>query len=850
MSSRKLFPRCMITLLCAALLLGAAPLTVMAGTNDADSAIIDISDIGEMDAYTGSCWDYDDVSRVFTIKSDVTVEGYNDGLPHLIFSIKDNSTVTWAAYGYGESSGDYDFALVDLRGSGTFVVDDGSFIGIEYGSSALKAEGGVEVIVRGFVYSNDYNYDPIGSIGIVTAGNVFVSGNGTVYAVSPISCTAIYTAGDISISGGSVYASSPEDVLAIHAAGDVAIYGGTIRAAGSAGSMGIYAGGDVLIKDGSVGASGDAGCIAIESDSNLTVDGGSVAVSGDTGCTAIWAGGDVTFNGGLAQAYTGVAIRSVSEINIILGGDCDIIGRGAIEANEASVTVCGNSSVVAQGLLTFDGEEFLGNAIMAKNVTVGDNAQVAALNGAAIFYSGECSITGGAAFAYGDGIGGAQFKISGDDITAAMDNGEDPVVYNMLNVLFKTPDMDIKADVEYTDGSNVAACVSGDGTIVQWDYANYYDAVVAGQSAVNYTTGDKTDIFAYPYGNVDYYWSVTGVFSISYDNGLTSGAFSVNISSLPIKPLQLNPKTDNAIPDNNTNPGNSSGGNSAPNNPGGSFSGGSSSGGSSSGAYTKGSAAGAVYTVQKDFQLFGGVKVGGGALVRDRDYKAESGSTKITLLPSYLDTLPPGTYTLTVDFKDNTSVEARFTIAAGPKLPFTDVAATAWYYNAVSNVYESGLMTGTAADKFEPGAYLSRAMIVTIMYRNAGAPGVSGLSDPFSDVPGNAWYTDAIKWAAAKGIVSGYGNGKFGPDDPVTKEQLATLIYRTEQSSGKTPPNISTGKSFPDSDKISGWAKEAVNATNNQGVFRDIPGSGLNPQNPATRAEAASILYRWLTSAI
>ena len=230
--------------------------------------------------------------------------------------------------------------------------------------------------------------------------------------------------------------------------------------------------------------------------------------------------------------------------------------------------------------------------------------------------------------------------------------------------------------------------------------------------------------------------------------------------------------------------------------------------------------------------------------------KAESGPTKITLLPSYLDSLTAGTYTLTVAFKDNTSASAQFTIAAGAKLPFTDVPASAWYFNAISHVYAKGLIVGTAADKFKPDIDLSRAMIATILYRNAGEPSVSGLSNPFSDVPGNTWYTNAVKWAAANDIVLGYGGGKFGPDDPVTKEQLAALITRTQQSSGKIPPNINAGKTFSDAGKISEWAKAAVNALSDQGVFRDIPGSSFNPQTPATRAEVASMLYRWLAAAM
>ena len=277
-------------------------------------------------------------------------------------------------------------------------------------------------------------------------------------------------------------------------------------------------------------------------------------------------------------------------------------------------------------------------------------------------------------------------------------------------------------------------------------------------------------------------------------------------------PLNYNPKKDPGSEpepgDGNDNNNRSNGRKNTPSNPSGSFSG--------SSSFSKGTGAGIFYTVQKDFSQFDSVKVDSSTLTSNKDYKAESGYTKITLLPIYLDTLTVGIHTLTVSFKDKTTATVSFSVAAGKALPFTDVAASAWYHNAVQYVYANGLIIGTSTDIFSPNSTLTRSMIVTTLYRNAGEPSVSGLVNPFSDVLNNTWYTDAVKWAVSNGIVAGYGNGKFGPDDPVTKEQLAALIYRTQQSSGKTPPNIGTGKSFTDADKISDWAKDAVNALNRQ----------------------------------
>jgi hypothetical protein len=157
--------------------------------------------------------------------------------------------------------------------------------------------------------------------------------------------------------------------------------------------------------------------------------------------------------------------------------------------------------------------------------------------------------------------------------------------------------------------------------------------------------------------------------------------------------------------------------------------------------------------------------------------------------------------------------------------------------------------TSTSPMQFSPNVSLTRGMIVTILDRMAGSPDVAGLADSFSDVPAGQWYADAVKWAAAEGIVAGYGDGRFGPNDPLTKEQLAALIHRTQQSSGKIPANDPTGsKTYTDLDKVSDWAKNVVTTLNAQGIFKDIPGSSFNPQEPATRAEVASMLYRYITA--
>ncbi|MCL2046456.1 MAG: S-layer homology domain-containing protein [Oscillospiraceae bacterium] len=186
-----------------------------------------------------------------------------------------------------------------------------------------------------------------------------------------------------------------------------------------------------------------------------------------------------------------------------------------------------------------------------------------------------------------------------------------------------------------------------------------------------------------------------------------------------------------------------------------------------------------------------------------------------------------------------------YVVGRGPN-PFTDVADNAWYFDAAMYVFGNGFMIGTADDKFSPNSELSRGMIVTILYRYAGEPSVDGLSNNFNDVRDDQWYTDAIIWAANNGIVLGYGDGRFGTNDPVTKEQLAALILRTQRAEKLTVENVG-GKDFTDTASISPWATDDVSDIIAQGLFNDIPGTELRPRDPASRAEIASLLCNWLS---
>ena len=178
--------------------------------------------------------------------------------------------------------------------------------------------------------------------------------------------------------------------------------------------------------------------------------------------------------------------------------------------------------------------------------------------------------------------------------------------------------------------------------------------------------------------------------------------------------------------------------------------------------------------------------------------------------------------------------------AAPVGLPFADVSGSDWFYNDVRYVYEKGIMDGTGADRFSPNAPLTRAMIVTILYRMAGSPSVSGSSD-FTDVAAGKWFAKAVAWAAANGIVS-----LFGPNDPVTREQLAAILYRYAVYGGMTAVTLEENLgSFADTAQLSAYAIQAMNWAVGQGLINGS-GSNLVPKAQATRAQVAAIIHRYL----
>ena len=180
-------------------------------------------------------------------------------------------------------------------------------------------------------------------------------------------------------------------------------------------------------------------------------------------------------------------------------------------------------------------------------------------------------------------------------------------------------------------------------------------------------------------------------------------------------------------------------------------------------------------------------------------------------------------------------------------LPFNDVPEGYWAYDAIQYVYGEGLMAGTSGSTFNPEGTTTRGQIVTILWRLSGSPVVNYLMD-FDDVDPAAYYAEAIRWATSEGIAGGYGGGVFGPDDPITREQLAVMLHRYAQHEGY---DVSIGEdtnilSYADAFTVSEYAVSALQWACGAGIISGTgDGSTLTPQGEATRAQAATVLMRF-----
>jgi hypothetical protein len=178
-----------------------------------------------------------------------------------------------------------------------------------------------------------------------------------------------------------------------------------------------------------------------------------------------------------------------------------------------------------------------------------------------------------------------------------------------------------------------------------------------------------------------------------------------------------------------------------------------------------------------------------------------------------------------------------------PSDMYTDVSQDAWYHEYVDFMVENGYMKGVATTKFDVNGSVTRAQLVTILYRTAGEPSVEGLENPFTDVEDSRWYTDAIVWAANEGIVNGMTATTFEPNTAISRQQIVTILYRYNGSEKVAEDKLAA---FTDADKIASYAADAMNWAVAEGIMNGVTATTLEPTATATRAQICAIVMRYL----
>ena len=220
----------------------------------------------------------------------------------------------------------------------------------------------------------------------------------------------------------------------------------------------------------------------------------------------------------------------------------------------------------------------------------------------------------------------------------------------------------------------------------------------------------------------------------------------------------------------------------------------------------------------------------------------DTGAAMDTVVVDYITDVLKGTVTKA----DYGEPKGRITVVTAPasELPFTDVPATEWYYEYVLAAYTDKLMQGVSETTFEPYSDMTRAMLVTMLYRLEGSPEVEGkVTDVFTDCADGQWYSDAVLWANKNGVVEGRTDTTFDPNAKLTRQEMATILYRYSVYKGAaevTKPEIS----FTDAASIASWAEAAVSYCAESGLMNGVDGNAFNPNGTANRAMGATVLTR------
>ena len=228
--------------------------------------------------------------------------------------------------------------------------------------------------------------------------------------------------------------------------------------------------------------------------------------------------------------------------------------------------------------------------------------------------------------------------------------------------------------------------------------------------------------------------------------------------------------------------------------------------------------------------------------------KLPAGASESTYVPCYTDSNGKIVYVPISAMVDGyvtflAPKDATYRFVSNPAV-FRDTS-NHWAADSIAFCASRGIFQGVGDDRFAPNAEMNRAMFTTVLYRLAGSPAVRG-GDGFSDVTDGSWYTDAVLWGQSTGIIGGYGNGLFGPNDPVTREQMCTLLVRWLDYMGYELPAVKDDKVFTDADQFSSWARESISYAQISGLINGVPGGAFAPKNNASRAENSAVFQRMI----
>ena len=228
--------------------------------------------------------------------------------------------------------------------------------------------------------------------------------------------------------------------------------------------------------------------------------------------------------------------------------------------------------------------------------------------------------------------------------------------------------------------------------------------------------------------------------------------------------------------------------------------------------------------------------------------KHTAGHWKTTVKATYEATGMDTKYCTVCNKKMETRTVAKLVKAAAV---FKDVKTTDWYHEAVSYAYSNNLFKGVSENDFAPAQEMTRAMLVTVLWRYAGEP--AGGTHPFKDVPKGEWYTEAVAWAARTGVVNGISADQFDPNATITREQMATILHRYAKSTGLNVSASANISGFKDGSKVNDWAKEGMQWAVGKGLINGSDVNGtilLDPANGATRGQVATILMRYIENIV